>query len=565
MVLTQSINQNLVYSQNQNLTNKPAENQHQLFNNNFFLALKSKSNESYIEALNYFQKCMKIDHTKSTPFYESAVINKNNGNFDLAIEQIKNAVKIDRKNRWYRLTYAEILFKTKQFKEAAYQYKKLIEQEPGNQHLYLMLSDTYIYNNELVKAIGVYDDLEEYKGIEKELSLQKYKLYLELNNTKKAILELVALHQEFPQDIEVMEILSELYLLTDEKDKSFELFKKIAVLEPNNGRVHLTLADYYRKKGDNIQSYNQLKLAFKSTKLSVDTKIRILVSYYQLIQLNSEMRSQAYELAEILTNLYPKDISVRGVYADILYTDNKFEEAKKQYLLVLEQDKNNSQIWLQVLFIQAEGSDFEGMLKTSSEALDYFPANPLIYYFNGVSNKWQKKIDKAIISFETGIDFVVDNDKLLLEFYSSLGDSYHSIGQHDMSDKYYEKALAIDPENVVVLNNYAYYLSLRCVNLERAKEMSYKCNELEPNNSTYQDTYAWVLYQLKEYILANEWLLKSLENGGDKSAVIIEHYGDVLFHLEDIENAVIQWKKAKEIGGGSKYLDKKIIDKKIHE
>jgi len=154
---------------------------------------------------------------------------------------------------------------------------------------------------------------------------------------------------------------------------------------------------------------------------------------------------------------------------------------------------------------------------------------------------------------------------LLLEFYSSLADSYHAIKEHKLSDEYYEKSLEIDSNNILILNNYAYYLSVRKIKLEIAKKMSYKCNELEKENGTYQDTYAWVLYELKEYDEAKEWMEKALKNGGDKSAVVVEHYGDILYQLGDVESAIIQWKKAKELGEASKFLDKKLEDGKLYE
>ena len=255
------------------------------------------------------------------------------------------------------------------------------------------------------------------------------------------------------------------------------------------------------------------------------------------------MRSQAYELAEILIKTHPEDLKARAVLADILYTNNQYQKAKEQYLIVLEKDKSKTQVWSQVLFIQAEQNDFEGMLKTSKEALEYFPADPLLYYFNGASNKGLKNYDAAINSLEIGVEFVVDNQNLLLEFYSSLADLYHTTKKHKLSDEHYEKALEIDSNNVLVLNNYAYYLSVRKINLERAKEMSFRCNELEVDNGTYQDTYAWVLYQLKEYELAKKWLLKALLNGSDKSPVVVEHYGDILYKLGEVGEAIDQWKK----------------------
>ena len=129
----------------------------------------------------------------------------------------------------------------------------------------------------------------------------------------------------------------------------------------------------------------------------------------------------------------------------------------------------------------------------------------------------------------------------------------------------YKLILKNNPENILVLNNYSYYLSLRKENLVEAKEMSKKCNDLEPNNGTYQDTYAWVLYCLGEYEKAKLWLEKALKNGGESSAVIIEHYGDVLFKMGQKNEAVIQWKKSKSVGEGSKFLDKKIINEELYE
>lgn len=544
---------------------KESEKNRKLFEIHFFDALKAKSLENYDEALKCFAKCIKAQPNIPAPHYEAAAINMRNGSYVVAVDQIMEAVRLDPKNRWYLLLYADILFNKQDFENAAKQYKKLIELEPGNEQLYFKLSDTYIYANELSRAIVVYDDLQQYKGVDRMLSIQKHKLYRELNDIQGAIRELNTILNVFPNDIEVLEILSELYLLNDEKEKAFEIFKSLATIAPKNGRVHLTLADYYRENGQNDKSYAELKLAFKSPGLNIDTKVRILISYYQLIAINKNMAIQAYDLAKILIETHPNDLKSRIVFADILYTDSKYQKAKEQYLLVLKLDKSKSQVWSQVLFIQAEQNDFEGMIETSKEALDYFPSEPLFYYFNGISNKRFNHYDEAINALQTGIEFVVDNKNLLLEFYSSLAETYHSTNQHKLSDNYYEKALDVDSNNVFVLNNYSYYLSLRKIRLEKAKAMSFKCNQIAPENGTYQDTYAWILYSLGEYIGAREWILKALLNGGEKSAVIVEHYGDILFRLGDFEGALDQWKKSKELGGQSQFLIQKINDKKLYE
>ena len=539
--------------------------QKKTYKSHFFNALKAKSLEEYEQALILFDKCIKIDKNSPSPFYEMALINFSNRNFEIALTQIQSAVNLNPENRWYSLLYAEILFNQNNFANAAEQYKRLINMEPGNEELYFKLSDTYIYANDLKKAISVYNDLQSHKGFDKALSMQKHKLYRELNDLNGAIKELVQILKVFPNDIDIMEIISELYLLNDEKEKAFELFKEIAIIEPNNGRIHLTLADYYRDNDEKIKSYEELKLAFKSTELSIDTKVRILISYFQLISSNEDMKNQANELSEILIEVHPNNLKARAVFADILYVNGKYHEANKQYLLILEKEKSKSSIWSQILFIQAEQKDFEGMLMTSSEALQYFPADPLFYYFNAVSNKWHKNYEQAIKSLEIGIDFIFENQSLLLEYYTSLADINHLIKNHEISDKYYEKVLLVDSTNLIALNNYSYYLALRKTKLLKAKKMSFKCNKLEPENSTYQDTYAWILYQLEDYKNAKEWLLKALLNGGDKSAVVVEHYGDILFKIGDINKAIEQWKKARNIVGESEILDKKINSKMLHE
>ena len=547
------------------INNKAIDKDNFLYDTHLFNALKAKSLENYEEALKQFQKCIKLNTKQALPFYESALINKNQGNLDLAQEQIKRATTLEKNNRWYQLTYAEILFSKQNFKNAEVEYKKLILLEPGNEELYYFLADTYIYDKDFLKAIAVYDDLEKNKGVDKMISMQKHKLYMQLQKKKNATNELLKLIDTYPSDIEALEILSEVYLLNDEKAKAFEIFKKLAIIDPDNGRIHLTLADYYRENGDNNQAFEELKLAFKSTKLGIDIKVQILVSYFQLLAVNDSMRQQAEELSELLINTHKDSPKAHAVYADILYTENKFQEAMIHYLIVLEKDKTKSQVWSQVLFIQAEQNDFSGMLETSDEALTYFPTDPLFYYFNGVSNKWFKHNNEAILALEMGIEFVIDNEMLLLEFYSSLADLHHSIGNDNVSDSLYEKVLDIDSENVLVLNNYAYYLSVRKVKLEKAKEMSLKCNELEQNNGTYQDTYAWVLYQLSEYKIAKEWIQKSLANGSDASAVVVEHYGDILYQLGDKEGAINQWKIANKLGEASKFLPQKIEEGKLYE
>ncbi len=158
-----------------------------------------------------------------------------------------------------------------------------------------------------------------------------------------------------------------------------------------------------------------------------------------------------------------------------------------------------------------------------------------------------------------------DNDKLRAQFLSNMGDAYHSLNKNTESDSAYDRALKLDPENAFVLNNYSYYLSERKVKLEKAKEMSAYSNKLEPDNTSFLDTYAWILFQLNDFTGAKDWQDKAIKAGGDKSGTILEHYGDILFKLGKKDEALDYWKKAKDLGTDSSTLDRKIAEQKYIE
>jgi tetratricopeptide (TPR) repeat protein len=250
-----------------------------------------------------------------------------------------------------------------------------------------------------------------------------------------------------------------------------------------------------------------------------------------------------------------------------LYQDKKLKAAKENYLKALALDNSKLPIWSQLIFIESELQDIEGLLRDSKAAIELFPNQPLFYYFYAATNLQNKNFEEAVVYLTLGKDYVVANPPLLTQFYSSLGDAHNGLKSYEKSDAAYENALKIDPKNIYVLNNYAYYLSLRGENLARAEALSLRSNELEPNQANYQDTYAWILYKQGKFVQAKEWLEKALENGGEKSTTILEHLGDAHASLNNMEKALEFWNQAKLLDNnqGSELLNKKIRDKKLYE
>lgn len=531
----------------------------------FFNGNKEKMLGNYDLAEILFSQALKIDPNSAATMYELANIYAFQNNKNQALFYSKKAAEIDPRNVWYQTLYAECLKESKQPAEVANVYKKLVNDYPDRIDFYYELANAYLFANKPSEAIKTYNRIEERVGVTEDASLQKLKIYKGTNQFDKAVEEAKKLIKTFPKEGKYYGMLGELYQEKGLYDKAFEAYNDLLKVDSTNAYVHLSLADYYRNLKQNDKAFQEIKIAFKSKELDIDTKIKILLSYYSITETYTELKADADELCKIIIEVHPDEAKAFSMYGDFLYRDKKLEEARKQFRKAIELDKEKYALWNQLLLIDSELNDYPSMQKESKEAMELFPNQALPYFFNGASNVQLKKYNEAIISLTDGKEFVFENKPLLAQFYATIGDAQNQLKNYAASDSAYDKALENDPDNIYVLNNYAYYLSLRNFNLEKAEAMSKKCNDLAPNNNSYQDTYGWVLYKMGKFDDAKLWIGKAIENGGKANGTLLEHYGDILYKLGDINNALKYWMDAKNAGGTSEYIDKKIADKKLYE
>ena len=523
---------------------------------------RMKGNMETAESL--FKECLKIDGTSAPAKYELGNIYRFNGLYEIALKFAKECANADLKNEWYQLLYIECLHNNGQYAQASDVYSRLIKTYPNRPEYYEGLAAESMYGGNYEKSYKTYDELEKKFGQNDAFTLNKIKLLKQLKKNTEAEAELKKLIKINPLEARYYTYLAEFYQENNQTAKAMDTYQEILKIDPKNPMVHLALADYYKATGDREKFYQEIKTAFENPELDTDTKLKILSSYYQLSEENDLYRQQANELLNIMLKLHPTSSDAHGINGDFLYRDKKIKEARDEYAYAVKLDKGKFSSWTQLMYLESELSAFDSLEIHSSEAIELFPNQSTPYYFNGVANIQLKKYDKAIQSLSDGIEFVNNNNPLLLQFYSNLGEAYNYVKNYEKSDKAFDNALKVDPDNTYILNNYAYYLSLRKITLEKAEKYSQRSNELAPNNRSYIDTYGWILYQLGKYKDAEEWLGRAVKMGA-KNAVILEHYGDVLYRLDKKDDALIYWKEAKSIGKASEWLDKKITDKKLYE
>jgi Tfp pilus assembly protein PilF len=293
--------------------------------------------------------------------------------------------------------------------------------------------------------------------------------------------------------------------------------------------------------------------------------VQILASYYELIELHPEMKEQAFEMAKLLIEAHPDEFRVYAVYGDFLIRDKQFKEAREQYRMAQKLGAKDFNVMQQILRLDAQQLEWDVLYRDSEEAISLFPDQPMSYFFAGIALSQQKKYSEAVKLLQQGLKMVVDDKELEGQFYTSLGDAYQELKEYAKSEENYEKALEINPKDATVLNNYAYFLSLRNDRLDKAEEMSRLSNEIQPKQSSFEDTYGWIMYKQGKYKEAKEWIEKSMENGAATSGTVLEHYGDVLYRLGDHSKAYEYWQKAKDAGDTSDMLEKKLSERKLYE
>lgn len=484
----------------------------------------------------------------------------------IAYDMIKDAARIDKDNYWYGMMLANLAQNLGDNEQAEKAYQALIANNPQKPELNYMLAETYAQKGEYQKAIDSYEKMEQSMGIMEPITLQKVKLYKALKNDEKTYAEVEKLIKAYPQEIGYLILLGDIYLNDNKDDKALEMYDRAEKMEPDNGYLLVSKANYYNRKGDKEKYLDEIRKALSNKKIDVETKVKILTDYLSDLLQKKENLGQAYQLFSELVDMHPQEESIYSLYAEFLLSQKKYKEAGEQLQVAVDLAPNNKQYWLQLMGVNMQLGELDEVITVGEKALTYIPDAAEIYMYMGSGYAMQKDYDKAIDILKRGISHLDENNNALVsDYYGQLGDSYYLSGDKDKAFEAFENALLHNPKNTGVLNNYSYFLALDKRDLSKAERMSGDVIKIEPDNPTFLDTYAWVFFQQGNYTLAKIYLQNALNKGGDKSADLLEHYGDVLFMLGEVDEALQYWEKAKDAGSESEVLPRKIKDKKYYE
>ncbi len=525
--------------------------------NDFHDAMKAKILGDYETAVQLFKKVIKLNADNDAAYYQLAKIYYHGGMLQDAVFNAENATRLKADNIWYLRLYAKILSNLNRYDDAIGVFKKITEMADSNLDDLFYLSYLYDQEKNPLKAIDILNRIEKEIGINEQLSVEKKKLYLKANQLDNAIREIEKLVDANPANIKYKVMLAQLFNANGLEEKALGVFKNILKQNENDPQANLALAEYYRRKGESANYNRYIEKVFSLSELSIDQKISYLFGHLNLQDNDPLFTAEQFKLGRILVRTHPDEAKAWAMYGDLLYQADSTELALANYKRSIQLDNSVYSVWQQSFFIYSDLQKFDSLLASTNRALDIFPNQSSAYFFNGVALAQKKQYQASIKSMQQVIMLGNPNPLLISEAWSNMGDAYNELKEYANSDSCFDQSLKANPNNAYVLNNYAYYLSLRKEGLDKALTMIKRAVSLMPDNSAFEDTYAWILFIQGNYSQAESWIKKAITHGANSSD-IYDHYGDILYRLNKQDEALGYWKKALKKDPGNKSIKTKI-------
>ena len=530
----------------------------------FLEALRQRENDSIDAFYELLQQAHKLDPDNSVVAYYLGFcyVTMNNPTRSLAekgYELMKKHFNAKPSDYDESLVYASVAGRLGHTVEAIDALDTLVRLFPDKVEVRAMLADAYARNRQFREAIATYDTLEVSEGKSLALSLRKINFYMALDDTVGTVGEGRELLGSAPDNATYNLLLGNIFMQVGQQDSALRYIDRAQKLDPENGMTYLTKAQIYYNDGDSANYDKQIYQALMSKDLDVENKVAVLTDYIKQLFAERDSSQRIETLFNALIAMHPHEKEIHDLYGDYFFTQKEYGKAVEQLGYVADIDPSNARNWIRLMTLYIITDDYPKAIETSKKAIEYNPDSIELYQFIAPVYFESKRYDEALSIYNKAIEISDSTDYMLQSsLMCGIADVYSSLNDTTLAYQSYEKALELYPGNELAMNNFAYFLAVRNMELDRAERLSAAAVKEDPDSPTILDTYAWVFFRKKEYKLALAYIEKAVENSEEDSAEILEHYGDILFMNGRFDEAVENWEKALALSPDSEILKKKV-------
>lgn len=518
--------------------------------NEFFLeAICQREKGNSDAAFDLLRHCVEIDSTRSEAWFYLAQYYAALKDKEKSLAYAKRAAELNPENTTYLETLAQAYIGQHDYKLAAQTLEQLCEKSRDRDDVLGMLVQLYEQQEEYDKAIDALSRLEVMEGKSERLSYAKSQLYTQKGDKKAAIAEMKLLADQYPNDYGYRCLYANTLYRNGQQQKAVELYEGILKEEPDNRMAQLSMLAYYHDVNDTLKQDQMTERILTNKNTTQQDRLALMR------QVIGESEQQGGDSTRVL-QLFHKMLSMPEADADVAIFCATYMNLKKMpqdsirpvLEQALEMAPDNAAARLQLVSYAWQAEDKDRVIALCKDARQYNPDEMAFYYYQGIAYYQKDQLDNALNAFQNGISVINDQSDpdIVSDFYAVMGDIMHQKGREQEAFAAYDSCLQWKDDNIGCLNNYAYYLSEKGLQLDKAEQMSYRTIKAEPKNATYLDTYAWILFMQKRYSEARIYIDQTLQCDSDSSAVLLEHAGDIYYHVGDKEKALALWQQALE-------------------
>ncbi len=511
------------------------------------------------EAINLYNTCIKVNPHSDVAYYEMGTVYSAIGENTKAEENLEKAYNLNPKNYWYGIAYSELLKINKNSTKSLKILKKIKKLNALNSlTIDFKIAEIYVENRKYKKALNLLGEIEKENGISELISFKKFEIYKLQKKFSSAESVLVNLSRQAPEISEYHVLLAEFYTETGDSVKALQSYENAYKADSSNIYAVTNLADMYSSMGEDDKAYFFLNRAFLNKNIPLDSKIQTMIYLNKDREMIRKNKVFIEKMVNSLLVEYPDNYEVKTVAYDFYNGLEDHVKALEIIKEILAAKRDDYIIWQQALYNASMLENYDELIIIGEEALKYFPNKNEIYLFVGIAYFQKEDYEMAYSVLSPQLAMIKGSDKIKVQFLIFVSEAAYYSNHKTEAYRYFDELIAEDPSNDLTKNNYSYFLALDSVDLKKAKDLSYSTLLNSPENSTFLDTYAWVLFKLGDYNTAKYYSEKAIIINGQNDPDLIYHYAEILFFLNEIEKSNKYY-----ILAGEKGFDKAVIEGKI--
>lgn len=532
----------------------------------FFLeAMAQRQQGNSTGAYELLRHCIEIRPDAAEAYYFMAQYYLTLNDLNTTQQLFKEAADLRPDNVTYMETLARAYASAGRYAEAITSFERLMSTDYSRDDILELLVQLYVAQADYGSAIGAIGRLEEVNGMSDEYALAKYDIYMQHRDSAAAIGEIKKLVDKYPNDPVYMNLYADVLLENKKDSAAYDIYTRLLAEDKGDSRALFSIRTYYRQKGE--QARADSVTAALLTNDNTDTDIRAYVMGQEIK--DSETAggdsTKVLRLFNAMNDMPEKDIDMMMMCVMYMRLKDMPDDSIATVLRkALDASPDNASARLQLVSMAYRQEDYDSVIALCSAARQYNPEEMAFYYYQGVAYMQKEDGDNALGAFQNGISVINEESDpdIVSDFYSLMGQLLSEKGDMDAAFAAYDSCLQWKGDNIEAMNNYAYFLSLEGRELAKAEQMSRTTLKAEPQNPTYLDTYAWILFMQERYAEAKIYIDQAVLCDSTANAVITEHAGDIYAMNGETDAAVRYWIHALAEEPDNKALIRKIKKKK---